>query len=964
MPDNRLLLKFLLFATLCILSAFNSYGTHLRAGEIIAERMQCSSLTFKITVTVYTDLESTVLFGGPEDWLEFGDGTRMLIKETPNTPRPDLGPNVGMASFSITHTYAGYQQYLISYSEPNRNDGVLNMDASVHTRFYIETKIILDPFLGCNSTPQLKIAPIDNACIGAAWTHNPGAHDPNVGDSISFELVVPFQRVNMPVRNYRDPNHVSFYTNFAQGNEAKTDEPTFRIGTDGTVSWDAPGSAGEYNIAFNIREWRKVDGQWYTMGYVRRDMQILVGDCDNNRPDLIVPQDICVEAGTIIKQSVVGTDVDNDPVQVQAFSQVFELVNNSPATFHPDDSKFYPQPARFDFQWKTTCNHVREQPYAIVFRITDNSPNGQNLITYKTWFIKVVAPKPVISSVNVDAINRSATLKWQPYVCQTAENIQVWRRVDSAPFIPDSCQTGMPESLGYELVATLPTSADNAVTGYFDNNNGKGLAAGARYCYRIVATFPEPQRGESYVSDEICTAPILLDVPAITNVSITKTAVSPDGEVFLRWIKPIDLDRTKFPGPLGYKVLRANGSTGDAGITDITGTGAILDESDTIFNDIGGNTRDRIYNYRIVLLSNGVAIDTSAVASTVRLEASNQSAGIKLSWQAIVPWSNAIAQEPNDHEIFKGIGASENDDLVLLQSVDPLKSDLFLTDAAIDVNQLYCYRVMTRGAYGNPEIISPLENYSQVVCIETGGSGTCVPVLTVKKTECAQFLMQTDCVSSFENSLTWTNAGQDCDNNLVGYKVYRSREPGGIYEWLDYAGDDGDGIVRDTFFIDKGPQQEGLSSMAYCYRVSAIDRSGNEGMSEESCNDNCPYYELTNVFTPDDPDDCNRFFSAWRELNYYKEQGGEGEWKCGTVEQRCARFVNAVNILIFNRWGKEVYRYKSGGERTIYVDWDGRAQDGTELASGIYYYSAEVSFDVMEPKQKTQTIKGWVHLIR
>src|SRR5690606_9976898 len=193
-------------AFLCTAGAFHAKATHLRAGEITVVRENCQSLTFTITVTVYTNTGSSVLFGGrvgEEDILEFGDGAWVLVPETPNTPRPDLGPDIGTASFTVSHTYAGPGKYTISYREPNRNQGVLNMDNSVNTRFYIETEIFIDPFLGCNNTPVLLIPPIDQACTGVAFFHNPGAYDPD-GDSLSYELVVPFSDRNLQVVRYQD----------------------------------------------------------------------------------------------------------------------------------------------------------------------------------------------------------------------------------------------------------------------------------------------------------------------------------------------------------------------------------------------------------------------------------------------------------------------------------------------------------------------------------------------------------------------------------------------------------------------------------------------------------------------------------------------------------------------------------------------------------------------------------------
>src|SRR3989337_165626 len=81
-----------------------------------------------------------------------------------------------------------------------------------------------------------------------------------------------------------------------------------------------------------------------------------------------------------------------------------------------------------------------------------------------------------------------------------------------------------------------------------------------------------------------------------------------------------------------------------------------------------------------------------------------------------------------------------------------------------------------------------------------------------------------------------------------------------------------------------------------------------------------------------------------------------------SITSKCARFVDKVFLRVYNRWGKEVYSYESGGERTIYIDWDGRDLNGRELSTGVYYYIADVTFDSVDPAKQNQVIKGWVHL--
>lgn len=100
-----------------VLPVLKAKATHLRAGEITVERVSCNSRQFKITVTVYTDTESSVLFGGSQDILDFGDGSRTLVPETPNTNYPG-GGSIGIASRTFIHTFPGQGKYTISYIEP------------------------------------------------------------------------------------------------------------------------------------------------------------------------------------------------------------------------------------------------------------------------------------------------------------------------------------------------------------------------------------------------------------------------------------------------------------------------------------------------------------------------------------------------------------------------------------------------------------------------------------------------------------------------------------------------------------------------------------------------------------------------------------------------------------------------------------------------------------------------------
>lgn len=937
-------IRTIFFTFLLVVLGYSASATHIRAGEITVERVNCQSKAFVIYITGYIDLVGgQVPFGGGE--LDFGDGSESIvnIREDPRATilideQPIEGGNgVGITRFRVEHTFNGNGIFIISYTEPNRNGGIVNMDNSIETPFYVETMVRIDATLGCNlHLPQMLVPPIDFGCSGVAFYHNPGAFDVD-GDSLAFEFVTPRKAKDTPVDNYRALNNPEF-GGFQEGT---TNLPaTLSIDPlTGDIVWNSPGVTGEYNVAFMVKEYRRIDGEYFLIGSVVRDMQIIVDDCDNNRPELDLPDDICVEAGETVNFDVYGTDQDGDPVKLEVFSGVLYFPN-SPATYTPDPPDFQPQPGKITFDWTTDCDHVREQPYLVTFKVTDDPPQGVPLVEFGTVNIIVVAPAPqnLQSTVNAD---RTIDLTWDDYSCSNAEVIQIWRRVDEYPLSPDDCETGMPEYAGYALLDEVPVTT----TSYHDDNHGSLLAFDANYCYRLVAIFPSPQNGESYVSNEACGL-ISAEGPAITHVTVDKTGVS-DGEITVSWRGPFEIDEMLFPPPYSYELWRGEGFEGSTGIRVMTMS------SDTTFRDTGINTEENPYHYVVKLFdSNGQEIIDSNPASSVYLAPSPSEAAIGLDWSAHVPWSNNTAAFPNHYIYRDHVDDSDATKLVLIDSVNVnTEGFYYFDDGSFNNNPLndqivYCYYVVTQGSYGNPNVEKPQINLSQITCAQPNDSVIpCPPELFLATEDCSTILANQPCgYNDFHNEIAWSKRltdGEGCDNEdqIKGYNIYFSFTGEGqdTFEFLEF--------VQDTSYLHSD-----LPSFAGCYYVTAIDRSNNESIpSNIVCNDNCPYYELPNVFTPND-DGKNDTFRPMDEFSDIESA-------------QCPRFIKSVNFKIYNRWGTVIYHYQSGGENSVYIDWDGKDDTGKLLTSGVYYYTADVEFDLRRPKDRFQQLKGWVHIL-
>ena len=713
-----LMKKYLILLFVIIWFAGPLKATHQRAGEITFRYI--SALTYEITIVTYSYAPS------PADRFEleikWGDNTSTILPRS-NGPMSQLGhlgeivgPDIKRNLYVGIHTFPGAATYKISLEDPNRNYGIQNIPNSVEVPLYIETELIINPFIGANSSPMLLLPPIDKGCVGQPFIHNPGAYDPD-GDSLSFRLTTCRGAGGLNIPGYQLPNQVG--TNIGG---------TFTMNPlTGEILWQSPQMQGEYNIAFLIEEWRN----GLKIGYVTRDIQITIVTCDNNAPEIIPLNDTCVEAGDTLQFRVIATDADNNNINLTAAGAPFVIENPAVFTAAVDSAGHNTG----IFKWETTCTHVRKNPYQVYFKAVDNAL-PVDLFDLKTMNITVVGPAP--ENLIATPLGNSIHLIWNKNTCSNISGYKIFRRNGPYGYIPGHCETGVPLYTGYQLIATFNTTD----TTFIDNE----LSRGIDYCYMVVATYPDG--AESYASNEAC-AQLKKDVPVITNVSIQKTGIT-DGSVFLAWSKPTELDPVQAPGPFKYLIYRSD---------DLNGTAFHLIDSlasinDTTYIDEPLNTNDHGLNYRIDLYNDTPGlrflIGPSQKASSVFIAFTPGDKKVRISISTLVPWTNeqfVIFRKNETTLLFDSIGTSILPYYVDYNCVNGIS---------------YCYRVKAIGTYGTAGITDPLINLSQEACaIPIDNEKPCAPLLNV----------QADC-ESFQNILTWEITGPDCSIDIIKYLIY------------------------------------------------------------------------------------------------------------------------------------------------------------------------------------------------
>jgi gliding motility-associated-like protein len=884
-----------------------SFASHNRAGEILYKRIEPFSevvagvtvpvFNYFITVVKYTN-DGEMVQDRCADTVYFGDGTRGVAYRTNGNSScgdcahcgeilsSDDGFIVKLNTYTITHQYPGSGNYLIRSLDPNRNAGVNNIPFSDLQPFYIESLLIINNFTGANSSPVLLNLPTDRACVGKCFSHNPGAYDAD-GDFLSFEITTSRGANGSPVQGYAYPD---------SGNGG-----SYRINaTTGELRWCTPQLQGEYNLAFIVREWRKnTSGVYQQIGYILRDMQVLVGVCPNNNPPtIILPSDTCVEAGSFFKKTILINDLGTNPnlVTISASGGAFSSPVPNATLNYATTQVPYP----VDFSWQTDCNHIRLQPYQTVFKAKDSGPDIV-LASFATYNVRIIPPS--IKNVSATPIGSSIKLNWQPSSCNPSQNpliaYKIYRKNDCTPYTYTPCLAGVDPSSGFELIGQTAATS----TSFVDTNNGYGLSVGKNYSYIVVAVYRDGST--SYGSSPVCQR-LKRDIPLLLNVDVVSTSTS-TGVVYVKWSLPLttvgNLDTIAFPGPYQLN-LKHRASPSGAFSTIYSSSSPYFLNLDTNYTHSPINTVDTDAEYQLEFMARTITIGSSQLASSVFLTAMSADRKITLNWSSNSPWENY------NYKVYRKNPSSSTFSIIATTSLTSYED----SDNIVNRNS-YCYKILSEGEYSDATIFKPLLNNSQEVCAMAKDlTPPCTPTLSV----------EANCQSGFIK-VEWINVRLSCSDDVLKYALFYKPTPQEMYAIIDTLNNNTTSFTYD-----------GLTLISGCYAVQAIDSSGNSSaLSADFCLDNCPEFELPNIFSPNN-DGSNDFYKAVK-----------------------VRQIKEIDLVIFDRWGNLVYK-------TIdpYFQWDGTSLQSKQLVSeGTFFYIC----DVFEPRLtgiRKRKLKGYLQMVR
>lgn len=504
----------------------------------------------------------------------------------------------------------------------------------------------------------------------------------------------------------------------------------------------------------------------------------------------------------------------------------------------------------------------------------DDNDPAVQLSDLSTYRIKVNIPP--VSNLIVTPVGNSMVLNWDPSDCSGIVGYNVYRSLDSADVIDNCCAPGTPAAMGYVKIGFVTTNS------FTDNTD---LIVGNEYCYLITAV--NSTGVESCVSEQNCEH-LNFEIPVMTHVTVYETSTS-TGKDSIVWAYPKELNTVVFPGPYHYQLYRSDNYGGGAETLILTTPVEVaIADADTVFTDLTLSTETQPYTYRVELYSNNLLIGSSIEASSIFITLTPNDNQMGISWSPNTPWINS------NYEVYRETSAGSG----MFNLIGSTTTNAYV-DAGLVNGVDYCYKVKAIGGYTADGIINPIINWSQEACA--------APVdLTAP---CAPTAFIDGNCDLEETYISWTNPNNSCADDVTRYNLYFAPFSGDSLELLISFNSD-----NDTSYVhrDRG-------SIAGCYYITALDSVQYNNESEPSnlvCIDNCDgYYELPNIFTPD-ADAINDIFHPLLPF----------------------KFVDSIDIKIFNRWGDIVFETTDP-----LINWDGTdMQTGKKLHDGVYFYAITV----------------------
>lgn len=236
-----------------------AFATHIIGGYIRAERINTSSVTYEITVTMYERSSA----GGDDGFtgsktvaLCLGDGTSINLSRLSPVMLADSG-KVVVSLYRTIYTFAGPGVYHLLATAINRTASIRNISNGSTTDQPLTLRTTIQAFSAAFTKSPLLAFPTTGlqAALNQRFSMMLAATGAG-GDSLSYAIAVPLTSA-IPLSTAPSfCNSLSAVATYQFPNNVKQ-VGTYRINAKtGLLTWDVPTEVGLYSVAVVVSEWQ------------------------------------------------------------------------------------------------------------------------------------------------------------------------------------------------------------------------------------------------------------------------------------------------------------------------------------------------------------------------------------------------------------------------------------------------------------------------------------------------------------------------------------------------------------------------------------------------------------------------------------------------------------------------------------------------------------------------------------
>jgi gliding motility-associated-like protein len=690
---------FILISIVCfgLLQWHEVSAKHIVGGDITYRRLATvpGGARFEIALKIYRDSSSNVFFDNSILVGIFERNTN-IRKDSIEIDTTSFGNLVltgsdCLAPPEVTVDYCLYIDTIVLPNNPNgyyimwerccRNAAIINLQSPDDTgiAFYCEMP---NPAT-INNSPYFANDPFPFMCENQNFVYDFHANDAD-GDALTYEIVTPYagflgyptnptpQAIAGILNSGPYPNAI-WQSGFSVANVCGSITPLTVNPTTGLLSLKAE-NQGIYAMALVVHEFRG----GIEIGSIRREIEFNVIICNGNAAPVVSFSSINssnpdVGSGVISNHAVTFeiyetdslcfnlTATDTDSMLITYSGDIFPGSGITPPYAIANNS-IGQGSINTGFCWTTNCNHSRNNPYSVIYHVTDNGC-PLNFEAFDTVYINVM-PIPQISPANILCMELPDNNSIKVFFGNTFTTNRffnyyvIWRSKNGAAFTP------------VDTVYNL--AADN----FFDASTPNNTVDD--YCYYMVGYNKCGEQG--IPSDTLCSINAL-------NVSanyLVTASVTDNSKIQLNW-EHFD------NGPFSTFYFNRKDGEGDGYSPFLTLTAPVQDS----IIDAAVNVNEKYYCYTLINQDYcGNLSPESNEACTVYLQGISLPLQNKLNWSEYKQWGGNVKQ----YEIWRSTSVNPVFSLVAQLSA----SELTYTDDDLPANAgTFNYYIISREDAGS-----------------------------------------------------------------------------------------------------------------------------------------------------------------------------------------------------------------------------------------------------------------------